>query len=208
MKHLLVAYFLSNILSKIVTCVKVIVGRRRDVCVRLEAAGFIRTLVDSLYGRRQACVRKPPPVSEVAKRSPISATAEHLLFTRPVKQQSLQAVSGRTNKNLRGSGFFTDRTPSLEPSVFVEMEIVSVTCDVWLRQSPTRHRASTSMYSLTFCVRFLLPERHQWKPTVQTAAVMLRTPSSSASQRPAARADPAQPAVCTMSSYCGMDASL
>ena len=40
----------------------------------------------------------------------------------------------------------------------------------------TRHRASTSMYSLTFCVRFLLPERHQWKPEVQTAAVMLRTP--------------------------------
>ena len=32
------------------------------------------------------------------------------------------------------------------------------------------------MYSLTFCLRFLLPERHQWKPAVQTAAVMLRTP--------------------------------
>ena len=41
----------------------------------------------------------------------------------------------------------------------------------------TRHRASTSMYSLIFCVRFLMPERHQWKPAVQTAAVMLRTPS-------------------------------
>ena len=37
-------------------------------------------------------------------------------------------------------------------------------------------RASTSMYSLTFCVRFLLPERHQRKPAVQAAAVMLRTP--------------------------------
>ena len=44
----------------------------------------------------------------------------------------------------------------------------------------TRHRASTSMYSLTFCVRFLLPERHQWKPAVQTAEVMLRTPPSAA----------------------------
>jgi len=44
----------------------------------------------------------------------------------------------------------------------------------------TRHRASTSMYSLTFSVRFLLPERHQWKPAVQTAAVMLRTPPSAA----------------------------
>jgi len=32
------------------------------------------------------------------------------------------------------------------------------------------------MYSLTFCVRFLLPKRHQWKSAVQTAAVMLRTP--------------------------------
>ena len=32
------------------------------------------------------------------------------------------------------------------------------------------------MYSLTFCVRFLLPERHQRKPAVQAAAVMLRTP--------------------------------
>ena len=40
----------------------------------------------------------------------------------------------------------------------------------------TRHRASTSMYSLTFCDRLLLPERHQRKPAVQAAAVMLRTP--------------------------------
>ena len=46
----------------------------------------------------------------------------------------------------------------------------------------TRHRASTSMYSLTFCVRFLLPERHQRKPAVQIAAVMLRTPPSAAGQ--------------------------
>jgi len=38
----------------------------------------------------------------------------------------------------------------------------------------TRHRAS--MYSLTFCVRVMLPERHQWKSTVQAAAVMLKTP--------------------------------
>jgi len=64
------------------------------------------------------------------------------------------------------------------------------------------------MYSLTFCVRFLLPERHQRKPAVQAAAAILRTPSSPASQRPAARADPAQPAVRTMSTYRGMDASL
>ena len=46
----------------------------------------------------------------------------------------------------------------------------------WVRTRRTRHRASTNMYSLTFCVRFLLPERHLWKPAFQTAAVMLRTP--------------------------------
>ena len=39
----------------------------------------------------------------------------------------------------------------------------------------TRHTASTSTYSLTFCVRFLMPERHQRKPAVQATAVMLRT---------------------------------
>jgi len=41
------------------------------------------------------------------------------------------------------------------------------------------------MYSLTFCVRVMLPERHHWKPAVQAAAVMLRTPPSTASHRPA-----------------------
>jgi len=30
----------------------------------------------------------------------------------------------------------------------------------------TRHRESTSMYSLTFCVRVVSPERHHWKPAV------------------------------------------
>ena len=73
------------------------------------------------------------------------------------------------------------------------------------------------MYSLTFCVRVMMPERHQWKPAVQAAAVMLRTPPvdgqspasqprptshircailrtplSLASHRPAARAHPAE----------------
>ena len=50
----------------------------------------------------------------------------------------------------------------------------------------TRHRAITSMYSLTFSVRVMSPECHHWKPAVQAAAVMLRTPptdgQSSASQ--------------------------
>jgi len=44
----------------------------------------------------------------------------------------------------------------------------------------TRHRESTSMYSLTFCVRVMSPERHHWKPAVQARAVMLRTPPSPA----------------------------
>jgi len=48
------------------------------------------------------------------------------------------------------------------------------------------------MYSLTFCVRVMLPERHQWKPAVQAAALMLRTPPSPASHRLAARAHPAK----------------
>ena len=43
----------------------------------------------------------------------------------------------------------------------------------WLK---TRHRAGTSIYSLTFCVRVMSQERHHWKPAVQAAAVMLRTP--------------------------------
>jgi len=38
----------------------------------------------------------------------------------------------------------------------------SISCCCY--KTNTRHRASTSMYSLTFCVRFLLPERHQRKP--------------------------------------------
>jgi len=81
----------------------------------------------------------------------------------------------------------------------------------------TRHKASTRMYSLTFCVHIMPPERHQWKPAMQAAAVMLRTPPcrwpvtgqpatstshirrailrtppSLASHRPAARAHPAE----------------
>jgi len=41
-------------------------------------------------------------------------------------------------------------------------------------------------------VRVMLPERHQCKPAVQAAAVMLSTPPSTASHRPAARAHPAE----------------
>ena len=48
------------------------------------------------------------------------------------------------------------------------------------------------MYSLTFCVRVMSPECHQWKPAVQATAVMLRTPPSPTGHRPAARADPAE----------------
>jgi len=77
----------------------------------------------------------------------------------------------------------------------------------------------------------MLPECHQWKPAVQAAAVMLRTPPSTASHQPASHAHfpytarnfenaPCHPPVIgqqralippsvrTMSSYRGMDASL
>jgi len=77
------------------------------------------------------------------------------------------------------------------------------------------------MYSLTFCVRILLPERHRWKPAVQAAAVMLRTPAvdgqSPASQPhsfenapPVSGQQRAQTpsSVQTMSSYGRMDASV
>jgi len=40
----------------------------------------------------------------------------------------------------------------------------------------TRHRASTGMYSLTFCIRVMSPERHHRNPAVQDATVMLTTP--------------------------------
>jgi len=56
------------------------------------------------------------------------------------------------------------------------------------KNTQTRHRASTSMSSLTFCILFLLPERHQRKPAVQAAAVMLRTPPSTANHRRASHA--------------------
>ena len=55
-------------------------------------------------------------------------------------------------------------------------------------KTKTRHRASTRVYSLTFCVRVVSPERHHWKPAVQAAAVMLRTPPSTVSHRPASHA--------------------
>jgi len=110
-----------------------------------------------------------------------------------------------------------------------------------LHHYSTRHRASTSMSSLTFCVRFLLPERHQWKARITDCRsnvengprrrlvaggpaapasrmrcavlgapppVARRSPADDERRRQATRADPAQPAVRTMSSYRGMDASL
>jgi len=52
----------------------------------------------------------------------------------------------------------------------------------------TRHKASTSMYSLTCRVRVMSPEHHQWKPTVQASAVMLRMTPSMARRRPASHA--------------------
>jgi len=87
------------------------------------------------------------------------------------------------------------------------------------------------MYSQTFCVRIMLPERHQWQTAVQAAAVMLRTPpvdgQSPASQPSSLPIYGAQfwerprhppvtgqqrahtpPSIRTVSSYRGMDTSL
>jgi len=82
-------------------------------------------------------------------------------------------------------------------------------------QIQTRHRVSTSMYSLTFCIRFLLPECHQWKAHIPDCRSNVengprRRPVAGGPAAPACRmrADPAQPTVRTMSSYHGMDASL
>jgi len=60
----------------------------------------------------------------------------------------------------------------------ITAQMISTAKEGGTTTTTTRHRASTSMYSLTFCIRFLLPERHQWKPAVQAAAVMLRMPPS------------------------------
>jgi len=67
-----------------------------------------------------------------------------------------------------------DKCPTCHPKVSKRRK------EIYIHINNTRHRASTSMYSLTFCVHFLLPERHQWKPAVQTAAVVLRTPPPAA----------------------------
>ena len=85
------------------------------------------------------------------------------------------------------------------------------------------------MYSLTFCIRFLLPERHQWKaripdcrsnventPSRRPVAGGPAAPLAVCGARfwgrprrpPATHAEPAQPAVRTMPSYRWMDASL
>jgi len=83
---------------------------------------------------------------------------------------------------------FIDSAPL---SLMTYNKVVSASHSVFRFRShkTTRHRASTSMYSLTFCVRFLLPERHQWKPAVQTAAVMMRT-SPVDGQSPASQSRP------------------
>jgi len=65
----------------------------------------------------------------------------------------------------------------------ITAQMISTAKEGGTTTTTTRHRASTSMYSLTFCVRFLLPERHQWKPAVQAAAVMLRMPPSTANHQ-------------------------
>jgi len=61
--------------------------------------------------------------------------------------------------------------------VEIILQFVRLSVSISLETTLTRHRASTSMYSLTFCVRVMLPQRHHCKPAVQATAVMLRTPT-------------------------------
>ena len=102
--------------------------------------------------------------------------------------QTLRAVLNR------GRHLYSAGRPSRWASAHILVFVLCLVATVGSLCSiiTTRHRASTSMYSLTFCFRVMLPERHQWKPAVQPDAIMLRTPPSTASYRPAARADPAE----------------
>jgi len=53
----------------------------------------------------------------------------------------------------------------------------NITTTTTTTTTTTRYRAEYKhVYSLTFCFRVMSPEHHHWKPAVQAAAVMLRTP--------------------------------
>jgi len=115
----------------------------------------------------------------------------HVYVVLPTTRRRLTRIKciyklrGVTNAIVKGYRGLRRDSSAVSPVV-----LVNVSCSVSIANY--RHRASTSMYSLTFCVRVMSPERHHWKPAVQAAAVMLRTPPSTASHRPAARADPAE----------------
>jgi len=101
-----------------------------------------------------------------------------------VQQQDLHSTPSSSNiRSLRIEAVYRGARwcghlegPTLWHVRFVQSSIISLLLILFAPAIKTRHRASTSMHSLTFCVRVLLPERHQWKPAVPAAAVMLRTP--------------------------------
>ena len=96
---------------------------------------------------------------------------------------------------LQMHSFYQILSSSLNTMLIVDKHSSGVCCGEFPmsqidRKSKTRHGASTSMYSLTFCVRVVSPARHHWKPAVQATAVMLRTPPPVDGQSPASQPRP------------------
>jgi len=116
-----------------------------------------------------------------------AATVSSLLLIQRVLQntrqhRALSNVATRNNSDHVHYLNLLDQSFNLHPVA----DVSHVCCEHTSNQG---HRASTSMYSLTFCVRVMLSERHHWKPAVQAAAVMLRMPAVD-SQSPASHPRP------------------
>ena len=103
-------------------------------------------------------------------------------------------------------------------------EMTTQQVKVCAHMNTTRHSASTSMYSLTFCVRVMMPKRHQWEARSPGRRSNVENAPSTASHWPASHAHfpytarnienapvtrqqrvHTPPSVRTMSLYCGMD---
>ena len=112
----------------------------------------------------------------IATNSLLSLTVKQFLKSVNIWQSYRQESWSSLTRSMRlGTVMLNDE----EFAIDFSYDTTVVTCKP-LILTLTRHRASASMYSLTFCVRIMSPERHHWKPAVQAAAVMLRTPPSPA----------------------------
>ena len=94
-----------------------------------------------------------------------------------VSYTSRKAIGATSSEGFSDSSFvnFSSLVPCIWRTICVFV-FATQTVQILSTFRQTRHKASTSMYSLTFCVRVMSPERHHWKPAVQATAVMLRTP--------------------------------